>query len=212
MQTGRRRDGSQNASTDDEELEDRKARKIGLTRPEIAVLLAYAKMTLYQDLLDSDVPDDPWLVRDIGLYFPPLLTKKYHDYLVNHRLRREITATYITNSLINRAGPTFINDLMDETGATPARIARAYLICRRVFALRQYWAAIEALDNVIPASVQTELNLAILNLIKRGTVWFIEKSGRTLDVEQSVRTFEPGIAELSKSVGKYLSEELTRDV
>ena len=197
---------------DDEELEDRKARKIGLTRPEIAVLLAYAKMTLYQDLLDSDVPDDPWLVRDIGLYFPPLLTKKYHDYLVNHRLRREITATYITNSLINRAGPTFINDLMDETGATPARIARAYLICRRVFALRQYWAAIEALDNVIPASVQTELNLAILNLIKRGTLWFIEKSGRTLDVEHSVRTFEPGIAELSKSVGKYLSEELTRDV
>ncbi|MGB0630099.1 MAG: NAD-glutamate dehydrogenase [Alphaproteobacteria bacterium] len=197
---------------DDEELEDRKVRKIGLTRPEIAVLLAYAKMTLYQDLLDSDVPDDPWLVRDIGLYFPPLLTKKFEAYLVNHRLRREITATYITNSLLNRAGPTFINDLVDETGASPARIARAYLICRRVFALRQYWAAIEALDNVIPASVQTELNLDILNLIKRGTIWFIEKSGRELDVEQSVRTFEPGIAELAKSVGKYLSDELTYNV
>lgn len=197
---------------DDEELEERKMRKQGLTRPELAVLLAYAKMTLYEDILDSDVPDDPWLVRDIGLYFPPLLAEKYGSYLNRHRLRREITATYITNSLVNRAGPTFINDLMDETGATPARIARAYLICRRVFGLPQYWAQIEALDNAIPADVQTMLNLDILNLTKRGTIWFIEKSGRSLDVSDSVQSFEPGIAELAKSLDAYLSEELTASV
>jgi glutamate dehydrogenase len=197
---------------DDEELEERKIRKQGLTRPELAVLLAYAKMTLYEDILNSDVPDDPWLVRDIGLYFPPLLAEKYGDYLSRHRLRREITATYITNSLVNRAGPTFINDLMDETGATPARITRAYLICRRVFGLPQYWAAIEALDNVIPADVQTMLNLDILNLTKRGTIWFIEKSGRSLDVSDSVQSFEPGIAELAKSLDELLSDELAASV
>jgi glutamate dehydrogenase len=197
---------------DDEELEERKIRKQGLTRPELAVLLAYAKMTLYEDILDSDVPDDPWLVRDIGLYFPPLLAEKYASYLNRHRLRREISATYITNSLVNRAGPTFINDLMDETGATPARIARAYLICRRVFGLPQYWAEIEAQDNVIPADVQTTLNLDILNLTKRGTIWFIEKSGRSLDVSDSVQSFEPGIAELAKSLDAYLSEELKASV
>lgn len=194
---------------DDEELEDRKSRRLGLTRPELSVLLAYAKMTLYDDLLASDVPDDPWLVRDIGLYFPPLLTEKYGDYLERHRLRREISATYITNSLVNRAGPTFITDLEDETGASPARIARAYLICRRVFGLRAYWAAIEALDNVIPASAQTELNYAVLGLIRRATVWFIEKGGRSLDVEDTVRTFEPGIAELAKSIDRHLSPELS---
>ena len=197
---------------DDEELEDRKIRKQGLTRPVLAVLLTYTKMTLYEDILDSDVPDDPWLVRDIGLYFPPLLAEKYGSYLNRHRLRREITATYITNSLVNRAGPTFINDLMDETGATPARITRAYLICRRVFGLAKYWPAIEALDNVIPADVQTTLNLDILNLTKRGTIWFIEKSGRSLDVSDSVQSFEPGIAELAKSLDDYLSDELTASV
>jgi len=101
---------------------------------------------------------------------------------------------------------------MDETGATPARIARAYLICRRVFGLPQYWAQIEALDNVIPADVQTTLNLDILNLTKRGTIWFIEKSGRSLDVSDSVQSFEPGIAELTKSLAEYLSEELTASV
>ena len=193
---------------DDEELEERKVRKLGLTRPELAVLLAYAKMTLYEDILASDVPDDPWLARDIGLYFPPLLTEKYGEYLPRHRLRREISATYITNSLVNRAGPTFITDLEDETGATPARITRAYLICRRVFGLAQYWSAIEAMDNVIPAEVQTMLNLDILNLMKRGTIWFIEKSGRDLDVSDSVRAFEPGIAELAKSLHTYLSKDL----
>ena len=197
---------------DDEELEERKMRKLGLTRPELAVLLAYAKMTLYEDLLESDVPDDPWLVRDISLYFPPLMAEKYGEYLGRHRLRREISATYITNSLVNRAGPTFINDLMDETGATPARIARAYLICRRVFGLHQYWAAIEALDNVIPAEVQTTLNLDILNLIKRGTIWFIEKSGRSLGVTDAVQSFEPGIAVLAKSLDDYLSDELVATV
>ncbi len=197
---------------DDEELEERKMRKQGLTRPELAVLLAYAKMTLYEDILASDVPDDPWLVRDIGLYFPPLLAEKYSAYLERHPLRREISATYITNSLVNRAGPTFITDLEDITGASPARIARAYLICRRVFGLPQYWAAIEALDNVIPADVQTTLNLDILDLTKRGTIWFIEKSGRALDVSDSVQAFEPGIAELAQSLGSYLSEELSASV
>lgn len=197
---------------DDEELEERKTRKQGLTRPELAVLLAYAKMTLYEDILASDVPDDPWLVRDIGLYFPPLLAEQYSAYLDRHRLRREISATYITNSLVNRAGPTFITDLEDETGASPARIARAYLICRRVFGLPQYWSAIEALDNVIPADVQTTLNLDILNLTKRGTIWFIEKSGRALDVSDSVKAFEPGIAELAQSLDNYLSDELAASV
>ncbi len=197
---------------DDEELEERKVRKLGLTRPELAVLLAYAKMTLYEDILASDVPDDPWLSRDIGLYFPPLLAEKYGDYLGRHRLRREISATYITNSLVNRAGPTFITDLEDETGATPAKIARAYLTCRRVFGLAQYWAAIEALDNVIPAEVQTTLNLDILNLMKRGTIWFIEKSGRDLNVSDSVKSFEPGIAALAQSLHTYLSDDLAASV
>ncbi len=197
---------------DDEELEERKVRKLGLTRPELAVLLAYAKMTLYEDILASDVPDDPWLSRDIGLYFPPLLAEKYGDYPGRHRLRREISATYITNSLVNRAGPTFITDLEDETGATPAKIARAYLTCRRVFGLAQYWAAIEALDNVIPAEVQTTLNLDILNLMKRGTIWFIEKSGRDLNVSDSVKSFEPGIAALAQSLHTYLSDDLAASV
>ncbi|MEK9645486.1 MAG: NAD-glutamate dehydrogenase, partial [Alphaproteobacteria bacterium] len=197
---------------DDEGLEERRARKQGLTRPELAVLLAYSKMTLYSDLLESDVPDDPWLVRDIGLYFPKALTKKYGDYLGRHRLRREISATYITNSLLNRCGPTFVTDLENETGAGPDRIVRAYLICRRVFGLAEYWAEIEALDNVIPAKTQTALNLEILGMIRRATIWFVERGDRRLDVAEMVRTFEPGIAELTRTLDRHLSPELAETV
>ncbi len=197
---------------DDEGLEERRARKQGLTRPELAVLLAYSKMTLYSDLLESDVPDDPWLVRDIGLYFPKALTEKYGDYLERHRLRREISATYITNSLLNRGGPTFVTDLENETGAGPDRIARAYLICRRVFGLAEYWSAIEALDNVIPAETQTALNLEIFGLIRRATIWFVERGDRKLDVAAMVRGFEPGIAELTRTLDQHLSPELAETV
>ncbi|MEX2453265.1 MAG: NAD-glutamate dehydrogenase [Rhodospirillaceae bacterium] len=197
---------------DDEELDERRARRQGLTRPELAVLLAYGKMTLYNDLLASSVPDDPWLVRDIGLYFPPILSEKFGRYLENHRLRREISATYITNSLINRAGPTFITDIANETGAGPDRIARAYLICRHVFGLRQYWAQIEALDNKVPAAVQTELNRDIQTLIRRGTIWFIERTDRTPEVAEPIESFAPGIAALAGSLDDYLSEELSARV
>ena len=193
---------------DDEEIEERKVCKAGLTRPEIAVLLAYAKMTLYDDLLKSNVPDDPWLVNDIGLYFPPILSQKYKKYVEGHRLRREISATYITNSLVNRTGPTFINELIDATGASAATIARAYVICRRVFYLSEYWAKIEALDNAISASVQVELHLEILSLIQRATRWFIQKTNQELDVSDTVKKFAPGISELRSSIRKILSPDL----
>ncbi|MEC7490798.1 MAG: NAD-glutamate dehydrogenase domain-containing protein [Pseudomonadota bacterium] len=192
---------------DDEKIDERKMRGTGLTRPEIAVLLAYAKMALYKDILETDLPDDRWLVRDIGLYFPPKLAKKYKTYLGRHRLRREITSTYITNSLVNRVGPTFINDMKLRTGADTAQIVRAYLICRRVFGLRRHWSAIEALDNVIPAHAQTSLHFHVSNLARRGTMWFAQNLGPTLNVASTVDLFEPGIKELARSADGYMSDE-----
>ena len=190
---------------EDEELEERLARGRGLTRPEYAVLLAYAKMTLYDDLLASDVPDDPWLVGDIGLYFPAALRKRFGVFLSRHKLRREICASYLANSLVNRTGPTFVNDLAEETGASPDRIAQAYLVARQVFDLRALWAEIEALDYAVDATVQTDLNLEIMDLIPRATTWFIAES--PLDISAAIEAFRPGIAALSASLEEYLPDE-----
>ena len=120
---------------DEETLAERKAAGLGLTRPELAVLLSYAKLTLYDEILASDIPDDPSLVQDVGFYFPQPIRAGFGELIPGHRLRREISATYVTNSMTNRAGPTFVREVVDRTGAAPAEVVKAYLISRRIFPL-----------------------------------------------------------------------------
>ena len=139
---------------DEETLAERRQKGSGLTRPELAVLLAYGKMSLFGGLLESDLPDDPYLTHDVGLYFPTALRKAYGDAIAHHPLRREISATYLTNSLVNRVGPSFVSEIAYKTGQEPAAIARAYLMARQSFEVRALWAAIEALDNKVAAKVQ----------------------------------------------------------
>ena len=193
---------------DDETLAERQAAGLGLTRAEIAVLLAYSKMTLYDEILASDVPDDPFLVQDVGLYFPGPLRSKYADFVPGHRLRREISATYITNSLINRAGPTFIGEVSEKTGASAIEVTKAYLITRQIFGLHKHWAEIEALDNEVAANVQTKLNLDIRRLIERGTIWMLRNGPRPLDVTRAISRYGSGIESLADGLDRLTPPEL----
>src|SRR4029079_11207359 len=146
---------------DDDTIAERHAAHIGLTRPELAILLAYSKIVLYQDLLASDLPDDPLLVQDLLLYFPQDLRKRYPAAVGRHRLRREIIATYITNNMLNRVRPTFVWQVSEETGKPSSDVARAFTIIRDSFDLRTMWADVESLDNKLPAAVQIEMMLSI---------------------------------------------------
>ncbi len=134
---------------DDKELAERRRRNQGLTRPELAVLLAYAKIALYDELLDSRVPDDPYLGRELARYFPKPLLEHFPDAVAGHRLRREIIATQLANSMINRGGPTLIARITDQTGASPAAIAAAFAAARDSYVLTELNAAIDALDGTI---------------------------------------------------------------
>ena len=133
---------------DDETLAARAAQLQGLTRPELAVLLAYSKMTLDDELLASDLPDAPQLVEDLYAYFPPSLRERLGPQIPTHPLRREITATVVTNDLVNRVGITFVSDLRARTGRSAADITRAYLIVRDTFELQRLWAEIEAVAEL----------------------------------------------------------------
>ncbi|MFQ5973385.1 MAG: NAD-glutamate dehydrogenase, partial [Alphaproteobacteria bacterium] len=144
---------------DDEEMQERQAQGSGLTRPEYAVLFSYAKLALYDELLPTNVPDDPHLVRDLARYFPERLRERFAEPIARHRLRREIIATYITNSVINRVGATFVHELQARTGMTPADIARAYVVARGAFRLRPLWREIETLDNKVSSETQAEMSL-----------------------------------------------------
>jgi glutamate dehydrogenase len=191
---------------DDEELAERMADKEGLSRPEIAVLFAYSKITLYDRLLESDLPDDPVLVADLERYFPAPLQKKYKAQIAGHRLRREIIATFTTNSMVNRVGGTFVHDIQDKTGAAESDIARAYIVTRDSFELRKIWIAVEALDNAAPAELQAEMLLETVRLIERCTLWFLRNGRLPLDIAANIGQFGPGIAALDACLEDLITE------
>jgi len=160
---------------DDESLAARAAQGRGLVRPELAVLLAYAKMTLYEALLASTLPDATELVRELRSYFPTAVQNRLAAQFATHPLHREIGATVLTNEIVNRARITFIHDMRARTGRSPAEIAQAYMIVRDVFELHDPWTEIEALDNKVAALVQSEMLLEIVDLIERAAGWLLHR-------------------------------------
>jgi len=193
----------------DEEFLQRTHAGRGLTRPEIAILMAYSKDWLYDAILHSDLPDDPVLIEDLVRYFPSALrTAEWRRRMEEHRLRREIVATSATNSIINRVGGSFVARMMERTGASPADLARAYLIVRDSFALRDVWSRIEDLDGKISADVQTAMYIETNRLIERGISWILSHSSRPLDVGRLRAELEPGIAALRTLFSQVVTTEI----
>ncbi|HEY0632918.1 MAG TPA: hypothetical protein VGC98_12755, partial [Thermoleophilaceae bacterium] len=189
----------------DEEIAERSGEDGGLTRPELATLIAYSKLDLYRELLDSDVPEDPYLSAEFEAYFPAPLPERFGDRMRAHRLRREITATQVVNHILHGGGTTFTFRLREETGAPASDIARAYTVAREVFQMRPQWAEIEALDNRVPAETQLEMLLEGRRLVERGTRWLLRNRRRPLDIADTVADFGPGAAVLYESMPKLLS-------
>src|SRR5438552_15088452 len=189
---------------DDETIAQRHASRIGLTRPEIAVLMAYSKIVLYQDMLASDLPDDPLLVEDLVRYFPEPLHVRFRPAIERHRLRREIIATYETNTIINRVRPTLVMQMNDDTGKPPSDVARAFTIIRESFDLRSLWRDIEALDNELPAQKQIDMMIEVGRLLERAIAWLLRSGYEKLDIAAYVAEFRPRIETLAGRLHEVL--------
>ncbi|HTG76682.1 MAG TPA: NAD-glutamate dehydrogenase [Steroidobacteraceae bacterium] len=187
-----------------EEIEDRRRAGEGLTRPELSMVLAYAKIALNNQLVQSDVPEDHYLSRELDRYFPDRLTRRYSDLLREHRLKREIIATATTNSIVNRMGPNFVARTQQDTGADAATVARAYTVAREVFDVRDLWRAIEQLDNRVPATVQYAMMHDTVALLRQVSYWLIQRHRRELGIEAQVERLRPGVRELSRTVPGWL--------
>jgi len=191
----------------DAEFAERKARGLGLTRPELSILLSYSKIVLFQQLLGSDVPEDPYLARELVRYFPAPLQERYRDNMERHRLRREIIATAVTNSTVNRMGATFVMRMQEDTGEGPGQIARAYTIAREVFDARSLWGAIEALDGKVHGAAQIDALLGIWYLLRHATRWLLTVPGTRLDIAAAVARYAPGVLALRASLDAVASGE-----
>ncbi len=197
---------------DDEAVAERFAAKKGLTRPEIAVLMPYAKLWLFDEIIASDLPDDPMLLDDLVRYFPTALQDRYRDAICRHRLRREIIATHATNSMINRVGGTFVTQITEKTGVKAADIARAYIITRDAFRMRDLWSEIEALDAKVPATVQIDMLIEANRLIERGTLWVLRQCPAPLDMGAVIAELSPGVDRLMDRIAEAAAGDVVAEV
>ena len=188
----------------DAELAERETAQQGLTPPEIAVLLAYSKISLKGLLLASDVPEDPYLQQELLMYFPNPLRQAFAKEMEHHPLRREIIATYIINSMLNRMGSGFALKLWEETGEDYPAIIRAYTAAREMFALRQLWSIIEALDNQLPADLQITMLSHSQRLLERAGLWLLRHRRPPLDIAAMVAQFSAAIATLNAELPNLL--------
>ncbi len=196
------------ALPDDETLAERAAAGQGPTRPEIAVLFAYCKLWLYDHVIESDLPDDKHMADDVVRYFPTPLQQRFGDRIAGHRLRRELIATSLTNSLINRVGGTFVSELSEKSAMPPIDIARAYIIARDVFRAREIWEKIEALDNAVPAAVQTDLHRDVQRLLERTTMWFLRNGGTPIDITANVEAYRAPLTTVAERIATVLPEDV----
>ena len=193
---------------DDMQLSERRRRSQPFTRPELSVLLAYAKLTLYDDLLESAVPDDPYLARELGRYFPKAIAARYPEALEHHRLRREIIATHLANSMINRGGQSLIVRIADQTGAAPAAIASAFAAARDSYGMTALNTAIDGLDNKISGKLQLDLYAAVQDVLLDRIVWFLRNVDLSRGLADVVTHYRDGIAAVAAVLDGALSPDI----
>lgn len=180
----------------DKEIAERKARGQGLTRPELAVLLSYSKIVLFQQLLNSDVPEDPYLSKELVRYFPQPLQVKYAKAAESHRLKREIIATAVTNSMVNRMGATFTMRMQEDSGRAPSEVAKTFTITRETLDIRELWAQIDALDGKVAESVQVDALEVIWTLQRQFTRWLLSRPGAIPDIATAVGRYHDGFRDI----------------
>jgi glutamate dehydrogenase len=191
----------------DKEITRRRAEKIGFTRPELAVLLAYSKIDFKDMLLDSALMDDPACLPYLESAFPAQIGEGFMPQLQEHRLRREIIATQLSNAICNRMGPTFVKRIYDESGANPPQVAKSYLVASHIFDMDALWAQIQGLGTTVHATVQHDMMVILMRLIRRATRWFLRNRRVSLDIKECIDTFQPHIADLSAHLADVLAGE-----
>ncbi len=196
----------------DAALDARAAAGKGLARPELAVILAYAKLTLYADLLESKAIDDSYLAGELYRYFPETLHTAYPDAIANHRLKREVIATVLANAMINRGGPAFVTELTAATSASPGEVALAYAATRDVYGLIELNAAIDALDGAVAGEVQLALYAEVMDLLRQESLWFLRNADVTRGLAGLVERHAAGVATLKAMLGSTLPASLAQGV
>jgi glutamate dehydrogenase len=190
----------------DDEIAKRRARKVGLTAPENAVVLAYAKMSVFDELVASNLPDDPFFGRALKAYFPQVLTQKFGAAIGGHPLKREIIATHITNTVLNRTGATFVNFISAESGAATADVIRAFTLAREIFDLEPLWDQLDALDYQVDSKLQLDLLAKLIAIAQRASRWMLRIRAQGTDLPTLIQRYQPAAREMRANLTSWLPD------
>jgi glutamate dehydrogenase len=196
----------------DKQIAERQSAGSGLRAPEFAVMIAYTKNADVTEILDSDLPDEPSLERELMEYFPVEIRERFPDAIRSHRLRREIIATTVVNDMVNLAGISFDHRMTEDSGASVSDVARAFLASSEIFGFDAIWRDIDALGSSISLETQIALFLDARRMTERGTVWLLRHRRPPLDIADAVDTFSAGLAFLSESLDRVVSGRVEKDV
>ncbi|MGB9377208.1 MAG: NAD-glutamate dehydrogenase [Mycobacteriales bacterium] len=188
-------------------MDERHAAGLGLTSPELSIVLAYVKIVLEDEVAASDLPDDKWFDDLMAAYFPSPLRERFRDQLTTHSLRRGIVTDQLVNDMVNRGGTTYVFRAVEETGVVPVHTAGAYLVATEVFGLRELWAAIEALDTDVSTDTQVQLYLEGRRLLDRSTRWLLQSRRHPLDIGAEIAYFRPGVQTLMSRLPELLTSD-----
>lgn len=191
---------------DDKMLIERKANHKPLTRPEIAILLAYSKMYLKQTILSTKIPEEEYFDQYLMTAFPMPLREKYSAELKRHPLRREIVATQLCKAITDRMGINFVERLQKETGASLEFIIRAFSVSESIYGMQTIWNQIVSLDERVEPAVQYTMMLEVYYLIRRATRWFIRNVKANFNIESTIKQFHEPIRILTEQIPAALDE------
>ncbi|MFJ9981919.1 NAD-glutamate dehydrogenase [Streptomyces cyaneofuscatus] len=188
----------------DRQIRELLSNETGLSQPELAVLIAYTKITTADELISTVLPDDPHLQKLVHAYFPSQLRERFPEAVDGHALRREIITTVLVNDTVNTAGSTFLHRLREETGASIEEIVRAQFTAREIFGLAQVWDAVEALDNQVAADVQTRIRLHSRRLVERGSRWLLGNRPQPVAIAETIAMFRDGVEQVWNELPKLV--------
>ena len=188
---------------DPQELRIRQTAGQGLTSPELAVLLAHAKLALTAELDGTGLDADPWFERTLRSYFPSVLVDRFAGALASHPLRGPIILTVIANTTVNIGGITFVFRAMEETGASADDIVRAAVAASEIFAISDMWNAVSTSPG-LSTEAQAALHLEIRRLLDRATRWLLQTRGHALDIAAEVAHLRPLVRDHAREVPDML--------
>ena len=185
--------------------------KKGFTRPELAILMAYAKLDLDAEILSSNLPDEKAFTTTLAAYFPKKAVESFAAELSQHRLKREIISTGIANRIVNLAGPVFVARMKEMSGASGAEVARAFAVAEGAFGLEALKARIDALDGKVEAQMQIRLYTEIAEILRRLGLWFLTHIPAREDLASAIALYRSGVEVLRGSYKDFISPEQNQE-